>query len=1138
MMNRVIGLGLLVLVSINVAAQQAPDWEKTIRFDQLDKVVQDSLAHRKVNCLLRDRQGVTWFGTKKGLVYYNGHEVVAINDTTTSGEAINQMDVQTLMQTSDGDIWIGTKNEGAIRFREQDKTYQQYQLTTQDRQISSILSFCKGRQQEVWAGTFGGGVFRYDSQQDSFNPFQDSNDSTQFLSTSVVMDLHLDKHGILWGATFGTGLIRIDPHYQTVRQYTVNQDTNLPTNDLFSLAEGQEGTLWIGTYGKGLALYDRRSGSFSIPAPELNTQYIQSLHYERGYLWIATLKEGLLCYDTRRDELFTFSGNAGEQYTIAHSNVLQSIVDDYGMLWVITPEGISVAHADNILFSYLGSESRPQLNQPVTAIMVKGASDIWMGSADASLYEWKSDEKILVRHATDFLEKTPMSFTGTIITALGQDSQEGVWVGMSDGTLARWNSLQGEWKSYSLPKLSKNGTSQAVEAIYEDSTGVLWIGILERGLFYWDQKTDSIRPASQRWPSVGFSFTPKVFLDTDQSLWIGTLNMGIVQWNRTTGEVIRYYHQPNVSQGSLPSNQITGLAADSLGYLWIGTFDQGVCKMNMLTGTVEQITVQQGLLSNRITTLSTGKNRKVWIGSVQGISSYDYETAQISNYPSEEFLNGKELVHYSADSGKDIQLFGTLTGVVQVELHSKRAYQPAPLLVTNLISHDKNVRFSPDLPVGHQIDLAYHDNAFEISYGLQHFVFSKNHQYEYRLLGLEQDWKPVGNRTLASYTNLSPKSYEFEVRARSAQNSWTPLKTSITVTVHPAWYQTLLFRVILGASVLGLIGGIYYYRITLVQRRNRMLATLVAERTKELTAKNKYIEQQHHDIQLQNQKLEEAQSIIQQKNDDLQQMNGALEERVKQRTLELATTNQQLTKSNEELDLFVYRAYHDIIGPVARIEGLCQVAAMELTGQDLVHQYLEKLLNNCQAARITLQKVLQIHHVRHHTLQLSELNLSDYIQNTYSGVVDSEYNSGNPPSFSLHCDPEIYLNIDTELLSLVLTGFLQNAIQYSHYSPDSWIKVVVQTDGSDGVRISVQDNGEGILPSVRSKVFTMFFRGHETKSGTGLGLYIASLAAERMHGTVAYTEDQGYTEFTLVLNNYEGREQREEMKDRVVEVQS
>jgi signal transduction histidine kinase len=704
-----------------------------------------------------------------------------------------------------------------------------------------------------------------------------------------------------------------------------------------------------------------------------------------------------------------------------------------------------------------------------------------------------------------------------MITAIEEDDRQGIWVGWSDGTLARRNKENQEWKLYDISVGNSADLSEAIESIYQDQKGVLWFGVLEHGLFYWNKTTDRIQSAAARLQSIDPTFTPKVFLENDQYLWIGTLNKGIIQWHRPTGQTVRYSDQSSKDQSSLPSNQITGLALGSPGYLWVGTFDQGLCRLNTRTGTFSSLTEEEGLLSNRITSITPARENKLWIGSIKGITYYDKNNGDISNYPNKEFILDKELVHYCAASTNNSQLFGTLNGIVRVATDIESTpFQKSPLVTSRVITNKRSFALSPKDNI---IELPYDENAVEINYALQQFAFFDDHQYEYRLIGLEEDWKKVGQRTLATYTNLSPGTYRFQLRSRTSQNLLIESENQVTLVINPAWYQTWLFRIFLLIIFSGTIGGLYYYRIISVQKRNRTLETLVAARTQELTDKSKFIEQQNLDIQRQNQKLEEAQSVIQQKNNALLLLNQGLEERVQQRTQELAATNEALVKSNDELDLFVYRAYHDVIGPIARIEGLCQVATLETKGDEIIDIYLKKLLTNCQTARTTLQKVLQIHHVRHHKIQKSRIKLRGFIQEIYDESLKLLCTSEASVNLTLECDPTICLETDTNLLKLILQGFIKNAIQYQKQNFNTgWVKIIVEHSESQEIIIKVEDNGEGIPSSLQAKLFTMFFRGHETKSGTGLDLYIAKLAAERLQGFLEYAEEAGNTQFSVAFS--------------------
>ncbi|MDF9798031.1 ligand-binding sensor domain-containing protein/signal transduction histidine kinase [Catalinimonas alkaloidigena] len=1124
MINKKVILILIWIVSLSAYGQSNEQWEKNFRFDHFKPAIQDSLTSRKVNCFLRDKQGNSWFGTKQGLVYYNGHEVIPVVDSTNTGIPLNRIEVQVMIETSDEDIWIGTKNYGVLRFISKEKSYIQYTLVSPsntNRQITSVLSLCEGENNAIWAGTFGGGIYYFDEQQQTFTSYQDQNDSSQMLGTSVVMDLHKDKNGMLWAATFGSGLFRIDPHYQTFKQYrATNKKGSLLTNDLFCLEEDAEGTLWIGTYGKGIYHYDRRTETFSEAFPELANEYIQDIFFNRGYIWMATQDKGVFCWNTQYPLLYNFSQSITNQFSISDNNVSQISIDEFGTLWVISAAGVDLAHSDNIYFSYLGSNPKSLINQPITAIATDRTNNIWMGTAGASMFQWIEEEKKLIKHDIGLNESEDISFSTSMISVISIDDREGVWIGTSEGKLLRWDNNKKKWKHYTLPLTFS--TNESIESIYLDQKGTLWIGVLEHGLFYWNGQDDNIHSASELIPLENLVFTPKVFAENEEHLWIGTLSQGIFQWNRNTGQ-LTHYTKKDKGQMGLPSNQITGLSLDSQGKLYIGTFDQGVCRLDLQTKEFSQINEQSGLVSNRITSLSKTGFDKIWIATIEGVSSYNCSSGKIKNYSNQEFLNGKELVHYSETSTAEKVMLGTLNGIIQIESSTEeKPYKKPVIEITEFDSKEQQISFEPNKSVPQQVDLAYDDNAFEISYALQSFTFSEHHEYEYRLEGLDQQWKPVNHRTLASYTNLTPGTYRFYVRGRASQGEFIELMDPLVIVIHPAWYQTLLFKIIVFIAVIGVAGCAYYYRVTSVEKRNRMLETLVMERTSELTAKNKFIEKQHHNIQLQNQKLEEAKFTIQQKNDDLINLNEALEERVNQRTQELATTNEALVKTNKELDLFVYRAYHDIIGPIARIEGLGQIAAMEAGDNTGLDQYFDKLQDNCTKARTTLQKVLQIHHVRNHNIETKNINLLSLIQQIYDEVNTSYRDQVSSLSFEILCEPELYILTDQTLITLILKSFIKNALQYSSQKVDSWIRVIAEVTKLDELRISVEDNGVGIAPQVKDKVFTMFFRGHETKSSTGLGLYIAHLAAEKLAGGVAYTEDNGYTQFTFEVNYRSG----------------
>jgi hypothetical protein len=85
--------------------------------------------------------------------------------------------------------------------------------------------------------------------------------------------------------------------------------------------------------------------------------------------------------------------------------------------------------------------------------------------------------------------------------------------------------------------------------------------------------------------------------------------------------------------------------------------------------------------------------------------------------------------------------------------------------------------------------------------------FSQYHHYEYRLVGLEENWNYQGETNYTTYTNLSPGTYVFEIK--SADINKMGITTQLTINIKPPWYLAwyayltyiILFFIILYLSI-------------------------------------------------------------------------------------------------------------------------------------------------------------------------------------------------------------------------------------------------------------------------------------------------------------------------------------------------
>lgn len=110
--------------------------------------------------------------------------------------------------------------------------------------------------------------------------------------------------------------------------------------------------------------------------------------------------------------------------------------------------------------------------------------------------------------------------------------------------------------------------------------------------------------------------------------------------------------------------------------------------------------------------------------------------------------------------------------------------------------------------------------------------------------------------------------------------------------------------------------------------------------------------------------------------------------------------------------------------------------------------------------------------------------------------------------------------VDGARLTLVLMNLVWNAINYSDPGKsERWVRMEMSLDGDSALRISVADNGLGIPPDARDRIFERFFRAHpDVQGGTGLGLSIVAEAVAEMKGTVSLESTAGEgTRFVVTL---------------------
>lgn len=216
------------------------------------------------------------------------------------------------------------------------------------------------------------------------------------------------------------------------------------------------------------------------------------------------------------------------------------------------------------------------------------------------------------------------------------------------------------------------------------------------------------------------------------------------------------------------------------------------------------------------------------------------------------------------------------------------------------------------------------------------------------------------------------------------------------------------------------------------------------------------------------------------------------------KTLESPIESEKVNRVAYEYDKLLYRLSHDLRSPILTLKGLINLSKREanLSQHQLLNLMEETVKKQCSL-------LSDIHHLS--LLDTSNLNIEEInLPKIINEIIEKAEKPDRPITWSFHFDLRGKFYSDEYFIKRFLTPVIHNAIHFSGGSNErSEIKISVESF-NDTCQVVVDDNGIGIAKDIKSKVFEMFFKGSEHSKGSGLGLYLAKLAAKKLKGTVSF----------------------------------
>ncbi|MES3023397.1 MAG: diguanylate cyclase [Pseudomonadota bacterium] len=844
-------VALLVLpLLFSTGAMAAADTNTTLRFKRLGSLGSDELS---VVSLLQDRQGFIWIGTHSGGLYrYDGHDAIKYTHSPNQPRSLPHDRVSTLFQDVQGRIWAGTQN-GLARYDPATNDFTTFAPPRGPPARLIIKAIVPDPNGGMWLATWGG-LHHFDPDSGAFRDYLHDPKRADSISSNDLNAIALDDKGGLWLGTWPGGLDYLAPGARGFVHHRVDAESapDSKRNIVRSLLFDHLRTLWIGTEA-GMVRWDSNapwSARARLPGPDSRVTHIVA--DRTGTVWAGTVSAGLLRWDKGGGAMRQFINRASDPHSLPSNNIPAVMQDSSGMLWIATfTDGIAMVNLNSRGFQHIVPfDTTPDNlvpNNSLQAIAGAGGGRLWLATnTGLSLFD-RAGVRAPRHYRAD--PNRAGSLSHNMVYSLHQQDDGPLWVGTSAGL----NKLANEDAPFELVSFGKGGAG-FINTIAPGAPGKLWIGT-GREVFHYDiARGDWTTYArDERDPhSRSVDGSTCIVEDRRGRVWMGSewSAGGLDMLDQKSGRFRHFRHAAGDS-ASLSDDNVSSVYEDAKGRVWAGTakgLDQ------VLTGPDGRISFRRYGAPDSVGQLKIMAIRgdaagMLWLSTAVGLLRLDPGSGKVERFRGSDGVSPGFMTGSSHAAPDGMLYFGGVKGMTAVQpgIVHKVSFPPQ-VAITDISVQNRSlwdaapragVRMTgpPTAPSALALDQGQSVVSFE--FAALHYTDPGRNSYSYRLRGFDRDWvfTDAAHRN-ATYTNLDPGKYVFEVRAANDQGIWGERAARVELDILPAFWQTWWFRLLAGALVLGALALAYRLRIRLLTQQRQHLRQLVAERTRELEESN------------------------------------------------------------------------------------------------------------------------------------------------------------------------------------------------------------------------------------------------------------------------------------------------------------
>lgn len=985
-------------------------------------------------------------------------------------EGLSQSKVQSILNDSQGNIWIGTVS-GLNRYKNGEiKQYTNLEKENRGLSSNNVQFIVEDAQLNIWVATQSN-LFIYDRKNDIFKKIVFNKYPNAYINSYLLVDdgiivggenciLKYEYNNSCWKTLYSNHI----PYIRIRKMLLLNSDTILFSS-------------WSGLYL--FDLKENKTKEFHI----LGNKYYTCIYKDsQNRLWLSPYGEGLYCFEN--NELIKHYHTKNSQLNY---DVIYDIVEKKDQLWIATDGGgINILSLKTETFSYITHTQDDLSSFPDNAVCrmyLDKANNLWAGTVFSGLICIK---EVYAHSYTEVPFNNPYGLSRSTINTIIQDTKGMVWLATDGGGINQFDSTHKTFKHYintqnykitsivefnpsnllifsynkgfylfnkekgfiePFPKLSQKiyqlfntyGISVTMHKISENK-----VLLIMKDTYLYDIKSNELKMIAQYNKDYN-TYTPQV-IESDQEKIRFLDSKNIYEYNIEKSEINLIYNSPNsLMDGSIDDHGVYWLAtADGL-----ISFDAQTQKSNL---------IKTSLFKEAISVVPDKQDR-VWIATRKGLFVYNIKEKNIIIF---DETNGVSKNEYKANSNLLLHNGDILIG----------GYNGLTFINSNVIFHKDNnalidlyhiklngaivsVKDDTNKKIK-SIKIPWNYNSLELNVHVNTNDIFKNTVLLFSIKELNKEVLSSSRNPL-SLNFLPIGKYTLSASYYTIEGKWSTKQDILNIEITTPWWKTKWFYLSIIVLLL-LIVFISFYFI------------------------------------LQKKKIQHQKEIFQLKN-----------------------------KIYEDKIQFLTNVSHELRTPLTLICAPLKRMIDQKVEKNEHQSLLELIYNQANQIKNMVDLILDIRKLEEgkETLHLISIDLNQWIQDVSSKFTYEFKTKDILLEYEL--DNRIgKVAFDAKKCEIVLSNFLTNTLKFAYTNTSTIIKTHL-SDDMKWIKISISDEGIGLENVHIDSLFKTFYQGNHNEKGSGIGLAYAKSLISLHKGKIGANKNEnkpGATfYFELPVNN-------------------